>query len=179
MELPESCPPAGPTATIFVTHDTYSGSLGGFGGADNICQAAADSTLQITGNYKVWLSSNTADARDRLIHFDGALRLPNGILIAANWDDFVDGVLYNPINVTQFAQVVGGSVAVWTGTDTDGTWLPDTSDACNNWTLFPDDAVVRAGVFTNNDAAWTSALDEQCAFTEAHLYCIQQIPLRR
>ena len=131
-----------PAKIVFATSQGFTGKIGGLAGADAICQAEANAA-GLSGAFKAFLSDNYTSAADRLTHSTLPYTLVTGTPIAANWQDLVDGMIENPLNVTATGATVSGYV--WTGSDDDGTkatyyagaypsgYLLDLT--CDNWTL--------------------------------------------
>jgi hypothetical protein len=163
-----------PSKTIFLTSDAYTADLGGLAGADAKCQEHAERTLQLTGNYRAWLSSELTDARDRLTHNPGPYRLPSGTLVALNWTDLVDGWLLHPINETESAIAVGPgtpALGVWTATQSNGTVSAFPAGTCGDWTSLVGEG--KAGLNYYLDPFWTRATTFICD-SDRPLYCVEQ-----
>ena len=160
------------TSIMFVTSQSWAGwDLNGLSGADEKCQAAADSG-GLPGTYKAWLSDSTTDARDRLVHSPGFYARPDGELLADGWDELTSGTLRAFPWIDELQSSPYGE-RVWTGTGIDGTrvgW-----QWCGDWMLsgYHDWAVI--GWSGELNALWTHEYDYYCP-NDAHLYCIQQDP---
>jgi hypothetical protein len=179
---PTDTPTATPTNTpapatflrVFVTStDTHTGDLGSISGGDMVCQSLA-SGLGVAGTWIAWLSDSTIDARDRLL--DTQYRLVDETTIIANdLPDLIDGMIQNPINMTESMLPVMGTVVVWTGTSPDGTLNP-VNGSCDEWmSAFPVD-FGALGQHNLTDFQWTDVDQDSCDGT-AHLYCFER-PLR-
>jgi len=159
--------------TVFVTEDAYTGDLGGLAGADAICQAAADEA-GLEGEYLAWLSTHTQGPADRFIKATAQYELVDGTVVALDWDDLIDGVLANQIDMAPSGQRYESSV--WTNTKPDGTPRFNSSGVgtCDSWTIgiiFPVDAWI--GITQTTDSGWTEHSTRSCGET-ARLYCFQQ-----
>jgi hypothetical protein len=129
-----------PGKRAFVTSVSGGGNLGGWplaGGksglaaGDAICQAcAAAAGVANAGKFKAWLSSGATDARDRLSSNGPWVRL-DGVEVARDKADLVDGWLESTINVTETGLYRGIFEYVWTGTSHSGTAGEHT---CAGWT---------------------------------------------
>jgi hypothetical protein len=121
----------GGTCTVFVTSTLTKGNFGGLAGGDAICgqRAHADGAIVPAGKYRAWLSTSTADAKDRLL--DAPYVLPNGASVAANLVALTDGGIDNPINVTEYGTFVTAGRLVWTGTSSGGSGKPVL--LCDDW----------------------------------------------
>jgi hypothetical protein len=123
-----------PVKRVFVTSNIYRGDLGGLLGADAKCQALADAA-GLGGEFKAWLSAAGPgnSAADRLTHATGPYVRVDGVQVAANWTDLVDGLLSAPISIDEHgAPVISGTMGVWTGTNTAGR-LQAPNVICNDW----------------------------------------------
>ena len=163
-----------PSKTIFVTGVTYNGNLGGLAGADAKCEEIAHTSLVISGHYKAWLSDSQTHARDRLTHHNGPYRLPNGELVALDWDDLVDGALLHAITVSQGGSGPGDNLA-YTATNPDGTLQPPIGvfGNCGDWTTTAAGYSGFVGLVHWSDSNWTQASGVTCP-TKKALYCIEQ-----
>ncbi len=162
------------TKIVFVTSLTYNGNLNGLSGADGKCQSLAQ-IENLTGTFKAWLSSGGTSAKDRLTHNTGPYVLPDGTVIAKNWNDLTNGNLKANINVAENSNPVGGSPYAWTYTTTSGGPVGDGNN-CNNWTttgnvLSTKDG--RRGLNTSSSSGWTEAGYSDCR-NDSHLYCFEQ-----
>ena len=75
------------------------------------------------------LSSSSVSATARLTHATVPYKRVDGVVIANNWADLVDGALAAPVSVTE----VGGSKTywVWVNTDLSGASM---GGICGDWT---------------------------------------------
>jgi len=155
---------------VFVTSGSFLGDLGGMGGADAKCMAAA-AAGQLPGTYKAWLSTDGQDATNRLSHSGKPYYLPNGIKVAENWDDLVSPPLLAAINITETGDQAGGTTTVWTATEVNGTNWP--SSDCTVWSAQGNNGFYGLRDATNE--MWTkSGSSQPCKNKMAHLYCFQQ-----
>jgi putative metal-binding protein len=129
---PAACP-----KIVFVTSELHQGNLGGFAGADAICQSLADSA-GLQGVFKAWLSGSVSAAQ-RLVHHQGPYQLVDASVVASSWNDLVDGTITHAINQTETGgpPPAGtsecGPWAVWTNTDDSGNTF-DAACSCAEWT---------------------------------------------
>ena len=126
---------------VFITSGRFTGSqIGGLTGADAKCQAEADAA-QLGGTYKAWLSDITGSPSTR---FKRSLLAPyvrtDGLVLAQNYDDLIDGTLGGPINKNAMNQTQTGAAIcdtntfwVWSNTGSDGVGFGDAS-SCSGWT---------------------------------------------
>jgi hypothetical protein len=172
------CPPTPSPKIVFLSSAVYNGNLGGLEGADNKCTALANAS-GLSGLYKAWLSDQTGSPSSRFTHNAAAYKRVDGVLVANDWNNLIDGSLLNPIDVYENGAVISGPESVvWTATLSNGQlgggggvcsggaptgWLTDSNQ---------DDALV--GDATLVDSYWTDAkLILSCDFV-AHIYCFEQ-----
>ncbi|MDQ3339095.1 MAG: hypothetical protein M4D80_28375 [Myxococcota bacterium] len=169
---------------VFVTDTVYAGGLlGGLAGADMKCEARA-AAAGLAGTYRAWLSNQTTAAAARLTRSTGAYLLVDGTMVATNWDVLTSGNLQRAINLDPFGaayvaptkcQVVGGLMAVWTGTSANGT-IPSENLFCGGWDEL-DGGAIGNGLVGNAQASnnkWTASNCALSCTDEAALYCIEQ-----
>ena len=165
---------------VFVTDAVYSGDqLGGLAGADAICRSAAQKAgLANPLTFKAWLSDRDTDAVARLFHGKGRYLRVDGQLVAADFDDLLDGQLANPIQITQTEQVYKNGV--WTGTRPDGTHAIG-ADHCKDWTiadLFDPQNGGYYGYAQSYDQRWTFEpnvnINPGPCTGDLALYCVEQ-----
>ena len=104
------------TRLVFASSQSYRGNLGGLAGADAKCPARADAA-GLPGTYRAWLSTATESAGGRMTPSTLPYVLVNGVRVAANFADLVDGTLENPISVTEKGVSVSSFLIVWTATN--------------------------------------------------------------
>lgn len=169
---------------FFTSSQPMKGLMGGLSGADGICQEFADNSNLPDGIYRAWLSSSTVAAKDRLTSSNNPYYLPNGVMLANDWSDFLAQVFLFPLSpgngldVDENGNKIIGSQNAWTNTTGDGMIVEtDASKVCADWTSG------STGVLGINDqnaaGAWTNSTTGSCinAGTLAagnRLYCVQQ-----
>lgn len=158
---------AGTVKVVFATSIRYTGSLGGLAGADQIC---ADHALagELTGQFRAWLSTIDESAVERLVHATVPYVRTDGVMVASDWSDVVDGTLAAAIDRDEQGLSVTGDV--WTGTLPDGTAYE--SD-CAGFEEGTNAAVSLCGRATSDSAVWTQNIVVGCA-QPLRLYCLQQ-----
>lgn len=169
---------------VFVTDVVYTGGLlGGLAGADMKCEARA-AAAGLAGTYKAWLSDHATAAAARLTRSTGAYLLVDGTMVAANWAALTSGNLQRAINIDPFGasytapikcDVVGGLMAVWTGTSFNGT-IASENVFCGDWDEL-DGGAIKNGLVGNAQASnnkWTASNCALSCTDEAALYCIEQ-----
>jgi hypothetical protein len=123
--------------TVFVTKASFNSNLGGLTGADDKCQAEADSPASIVppGTYMAWLSDGTDSPDTRFTKSSHSYMLPDGTKIAEDFTDLTDGSLLHAINIDPTGKGLGQKI-FWTGTNADGTAAPQ-SVTCTGWNADP------------------------------------------
>jgi hypothetical protein len=123
--------------TVFVTKASFNSNLGGLTGADDKCQAEADSPASIVppGTYMAWLSDGTDSPDTRFTKSSHSYMLPDGTKIAEDFTDLTDGSLLHAINIDPTGKGLGQKL-FWTGTNADGTTAPQ-SVTCTGWDADP------------------------------------------
>ena len=162
---------------VFVTSEVFTGNLGGIAGADQKCQAAAESA-GLPGDYMAWVSSSEGSPAERFLKSAVPYRQLDGTEIASNWNDLIDGTLKSGILLTEKmgAPTKGTAMScmldvafAWSGTQETGVGLADGD--CNDWS---DGAGYGfAGWVGLTDNGWTIACMADC-IDEAALYCFEQ-----
>ncbi len=161
------------TKTVFVTSNYYNGDLGGVTGADDKCQAAANSA-GLSGVYKAWISVATSSPSIAFTQSVVPYVTTRGDRIASNWTDLTDGTLINPILGDEYGTALVDA-DVWTNTKADGT-ISSLIDSCDNFTSSAGGVTNRArvGLASRISSAWTSGATFECVFGMMRLYCFQQ-----
>jgi len=177
---------AGTPHTVFVTAGQYSlAAFNGLAAADAICIGVAASA-GLPGTYAAWLSSDTVSAASRMTHGTGLYVLPDGTVVALDWDHLANANSMAPLlhaidedelGQQPFAGVDAGGICpgptwVWTGTNPGGVSLP--GQTCGNWTDGSTTAQGVAGQVGWANQFWTSACSGQICSGTASFYCIEQ-----
>jgi hypothetical protein len=118
----------------FVTSAPFTGNLGGLGGADAKCMAAAGAGGW-PGTFVAFVSTSSTNAIDRLTSSRGWMRTDDVPVIDSIGAAFTTSQMFAPIDRDEHGARVGygGAPYVWTGSAFDGTYNSGTS--CNDWTL--------------------------------------------
>ena len=167
------------TKTVFVTSTTTTGNiqhdgLTGLAAADSICNERA-SSAGLPGTYMAWLSSGSASARDRLdcTHDDVPFVRVDGVTVANDWADLVDGSLTARINRDENGNHLVGirryGLKVWTGTEDDGGSGGGSNRHCSGWT-----SIGGNGLWVWTNEGLDSEDPEACSGGK-RLYCFQQV----
>lgn len=167
--------PVGDHKKIFISSTTYRGNLGGLTGADNTCQSLA-SSAGLNGTYRAWLSdsSTTTEVVDRFTQATVPYRMVNGVRVANNWTDLVDGALKTGIVIDENGNYVSGGLA-FTNTTTAGA-RAHSSYHCTNWTSTSGVEDSYAGVVGMAGNEWTTngtLILADCS-TFNRLICVEQ-----
>jgi hypothetical protein len=168
--------PTPPLNVVFVTSQTYDGSINGadgLAGADAACASLASAAHLPTGTYKAWLSTSTVDAAIRLGSARGFVRV-NGEPFADHVSDITAGTILGPIDLDELGNLhtEDGDGFVWTGTTNSGTIV--SGKACQDWTSNSSMDSGETGIFDGGPAFWSddAGAAVNCANTsQARLYC--------
>lgn len=122
--------------TVFLTSEGYFANLDGIAGADARCQLEAEDA-DLPGDFLAWISDSRTSPDERFNRDGGPWVLPNGALVATDWEDLTDGGLETPIDLDATGAPVDNPLGAWTNTNWDGTalgadcegWLSDAFDA--------------------------------------------------
>lgn len=167
-----------PKRYVFATDQTFPGAIGGLGGGDGICQLAAQ-IAQLDGTYKAWMSDGEQWPRETFSSSPGVYVLREGEVVAFSFEQLVSGSLVNPINRTEFGELIGPTPAcngavefgVWTGTNAAGQQeLPD----CGGWMLGGDVPRGRVGDAMATDANWSATDCQEPCNVLLRIYCVAQ-----
>jgi cysteine-rich repeat protein len=166
---------------VFVTSTLHTANLGGLAGADGICQARA-AAANLPGTYMAWLSTNLMNGTPatRFAQSVQPYRKVDGVLVANNWADLIDGTLASPINKTELngnppigntGCAGGGFATVWSATNGTGA-LINAASTCTNWTSTNGGSYW--GLATDTSGNWTAwCSGGSCSWTSP-IYCFQQ-----
>ena len=167
---------------VFVSSVRVSGALGGFAGADALCQQLAE-TAGLQGEFRAWLSDGEQTPLTRFKHGRPYVRI-DMLPVADDLDALVvAGMLKNPIDVTESnvpLQAAGGcedeTDKVWTNVRPNGTAAG--SLTCGQWTTEEGVAPATGGVGVAHatDATWTASACSLPCEAQLRLYCVQQLP---
>lgn len=173
-----SCTPECTISRIaFATSTIQKGDLGGLTGADKHCQNLANSAKLSTADapleFMAWLSDSTSSPLSRfpprVTSARGPFRRTDGMTIANNWMDLIDGMLANPINHDE--KNATQSTTVWTNTLPNGSIA--SSNTCDNWTATSGNSNI--GNSNATDKNWTDSVNNLC-IGQVALYCFQVTP---
>lgn len=164
----DGCKGGMPIRLVFITSHKYSGALGGLQGADAECNERAKNAGR-SGIYKAWLSSSSESASQRMMGSVLAKGLrslvrTDGVVVAADWSDFVDGwwkaeclaktsdclsskELMRRIRLDEGGdKVAEEDLTFWSGTYPDGGTVAHRGGdrLCGDWTIA--DAVLHGNV---------------------------------
>ncbi|MGB1013793.1 MAG: hypothetical protein ACPG4T_06645 [Nannocystaceae bacterium] len=164
---------------VFVTAETWDGDFKGGGenpgiqgGADSICRSRAIiAGIKGEADVLAWLSDDETSPAQRFFHSPGRYVLLDGTVVADSWDDLTDGMLANPIMLTETLEVPSANNA-WSNTNPDGT--PASQDSCENWSNKDSDLKSILGIMVNTDSEWTDIDFPIGCDAISHLYCFEQ-----
>jgi len=161
---------------VFVTKNSYAGNdIGDIGGANAKCQQEADAA-GLPGTYFAWITKQEGISPDKrfIKSYVSPYVLPNGMIIANNWDTLAGNPLDDPITFSADMTPVN-NVDVWTNTESDGNKVTAASgQTCGGWTGAAPPNTAYYGDNSQTDNGWTNTnIEKDCAQT-AHLYCFRQ-----
>ncbi len=161
---------------VFVTEGTWmGGDLNGLTGADEKCQAEADSA-DLPGTYKAWLS-DSSDSPDTRFNMTGGpyVLAGNDTNVADDWNDLTDEILDHAIDTNANGEAENFD-RVWTNTRPNGT-IYNTDYTCQDWTSnFSGSKCGNSAKYGNSaavDKRWTREGYTSCS-NYLRLYCFQQ-----
>ncbi len=163
------------TKRAFASSIPFTGALGGIAGGDQKCTMFA-TNAGLGGQWMAWLSTGNSNARDRIP--DVKYKRVDGVMIAMNKADLVDGTIDNTLNVDEHGVVVRAHIPpnhyAWTGTHENGLWTGSGTD-CNGWTSASSAVLGQQGhVHTTN--AWSATFPATCDHSDSAgglLYCFE------
>lgn len=164
---------------VFVTGAVFGSDLGGLDGADGKCQAAAESA-GLPGDFRAWLSAAGETPTSRFLHSSVPYVRVDGMEVAADWADLVDGNLSSAISLSESGGTPGVGIhpcmpseaaVVWTNTKEAGAAV-DPGASCDDWAGASGDTTWGRAGTTNS--AWTGFCSGGCTGAEAALYCFEQ-----
>lgn len=153
---------------VFMTSTGTQGNIGGVMGADAFCQKHADAE-GLKGDFRAMISDSITNAADRLRQYNTPYYRVDGVKVADNWGDLMDGSLDNDIRVDE----TGGTltIAVWTNSYDDGTIRG--SNHCNDWTSNSSGLNGSKGESFVTNYQWIDAGTYDCSQWR-RLYCFEQ-----
>lgn len=161
---------------VFVTSVFYDGNLGGLTGADAKCKALANSAGYY-GRFMAWLSDSTDSPSSRFNHATVPYVRVDGTQVAADWNDFIDGILDAPIVLDEHGQMPPGKLMIWSNTLYDGTQVVEGglgSQHCDNWTSRDPSFLGGAGNVLFSDTNWTGSGYNNCDHDGVRIVCFEQ-----
>ena len=162
---------------VFISSATYTGNLNGLNGAHQKCNMLA-AIASLPGTYKAWLSDDTGvhtPPRDFITALVPYVRV-DGVPIANDWVDLLDGSLAAPINIDENGDATTTS-AVWTHTQANGGIVGGLPCARGGSPWSNADSVDEVGVgnpqSTTSEWSFMPPAEQACSQNLA-LYCFQQ-----
>jgi hypothetical protein len=162
-----------PPRLLFVTSETFSGSMAGVGGADGLCTAiAADAGLD--GSFVAWLGAGTNGPASRIPDPQRQIVYPNDVVVAGNLAELAEAGPRTPIVVTEAKEMLNVATdcaddCVWTNARANGTVPPDGGFDCASWSTSTGGGA--AGQLGGAHDEWTDGCGVRPCTTRAHLYC--------
>jgi hypothetical protein len=114
-----------------------------------------------------WLSTEETDIRD-IIFSPYVYKLLDGTIIANDSADLIDGNIQNPINLTEYGNIISNAL-VWTGTNEFGQF---TGNDCLNWNFDVPELNGTVGNSSLTGSQWTNYRNESCN-QEFRIYCVE------
>ena len=177
-------PPPVLPAFIFITSTIGDGSIGSIANADSACQTRAGAA-GLDGTWHAIISGpgdpniNAADGLAAVAE-NTPFFLLNGIQVANNKADLLDGSIQNPIFITEFgtpySNIQGHPGLAWTASDSAGLLAamePYANLSCNGWTSSSSDGRAIAGIASKTDADWIDGIPEN----DGAMHCDQNAAL--
>jgi hypothetical protein len=159
-----------PHKRVFLTSDPHFANFGNALAADAICQGTADA-IGMGGTWMAWVSDTNTWPALRFNHSsDPYLRL-DGVQVAADWDNLIDGFLDAPINYTELGESLTFH-EVWTGTTYDGLSLMEYP--CADWIQNINKYTATVGRTDLTDSTWSGVFIQTCERDNVRLYCFEQ-----
>lgn len=102
--------------------------------------------------------------------------MPNGTLVANDWDDLVSGGLRHGIDRTESGALsaVGNNERTWTNTQPNGLTQGPAGADCEGWTNPTGASSGSGGQIGESGSGWTAAYSSSCAAPLRAFYCLQQ-----
>ena len=107
--------------------------------------------------------------------------LRDGMTIANNWTDLIDGAIANPINVSELGALPmvdanpcnGLAGLTRTNTATTGVQF-NAALSCNNWSSAAANLITGGGHYFSMTSTWTAYVCAQTCNWKKAIYCFQQ-----
>jgi hypothetical protein len=156
---------------VFVTNTAGNGY---YPGAADICTGAAKDA-NLTGTFLPWLKrrlpdGGTYEPATQFVQSRAPYVRLDGVVVARSWKDLIDGILENPIAVTELKLTVPSPTTVWTAVGVTGQATPDD---CAGW-IAGSGYVATTGSTDKTDSRWTNGGTTNCYNNTAHVYCFEK-----
>jgi hypothetical protein len=184
-----------PAKKVFVTSETGTGDLSSWPDSDGrsgidagnaICQNLARKAEYANADkFTAWLSSSTADAIDSLLQSSGPWVRPDGVLIAKDRTDLIDGSIFTSIsqaereNKKKKEEYITSASSVWTGTQSTGRNSQDAQGQplnCDDWSSSASSAQGKYGNADDTSYGWTANANNNGTLScdvQGRLYCFE------
>jgi len=166
------------TKTAFVLAEPMSTDFGGVSAVDQMCaqQAAA---AGLPGTYFAWLAQDSGGPADRFSQSTVPYTLPDGTMLAADWEVLTSTGPTSPIDMTAAGTKVEAADDdhVWTGTDRAGEAndFNTASNYCSGWSRNNIMDFVVVGFLRQRGKVGDWALGNLVPCTgQGYVYCFQQ-----
>ncbi|MBL9104986.1 MAG: DUF1554 domain-containing protein [Myxococcales bacterium] len=177
----DNCHPTckAPVMRLFITSQLYHGDLGGLDGADAKCQSLAEEA-GLTGTYKAWLGTDDVPPHTRLYHSPGRYWRIDGVLVADNFEQLMNGPLHAQVTITETKQNIDDlpmddfniREVFWSGEAEDYEFpMGD----CEGWTSSGDGFGSTTSVYLPGYGSdWYQYNWKNCSSFHMPLLCVQQ-----
>ncbi|HEY0139231.1 MAG TPA: hypothetical protein VGB85_34320 [Nannocystis sp.] len=166
------------TRLAFVLAEPVSPKFGGVSAADQMCAQQAQAA-GLPGTYYAWLGHSGGGPADRFSRASVPYTLPDGTLLAADWDALTREGPDAAIDMTAAGKRVEAEddARVWTGTNEagDANTYNNASNYCSDWTrnVIGEFAVVGFLRDRSKIGAWALGNLVPCT-GKGYVYCFQQ-----
>ncbi|MDD3647346.1 MAG: MopE-related protein [Candidatus Dojkabacteria bacterium] len=172
----EILPRTGVEYKVFLSSETYTGSLGGLAGADDICNTLAHEASggSLGGGWAAWLSTGSKNAIDRIADVEYYYVDGSELVINDKSDITSDGEIRHAIKMDENGQIVDidGTEDVQTGTNNEGSGGSGNNSNCNNWTNATASYTRIVGSSDSIDS-WSSFSSGSICDDKKHIYCFE------
>ena len=140
-----------PAKRIFVTAASHDGNLGGFAGANALCNNDSNRPVDSTTFKAMLFGNNPTKSGTSYFQPDEVTEI--GTASGSFLEQFLGNV------------IADNGDSAWTGSD---------NNNCNGWTDNDGGVSGTIGLANATDDSWFDLTDESCSSTLIHLYCVEQ-----
>lgn len=166
------------TRMAFVLAEPMSAKFGGVSVADQMCAQQAQAA-GLPGVFYAWLGHSGGSPADRFSHASVPYTLPDGTMLAADWEALTREGPGAAIDMTAAGVKVKAEddARVWTGTDEagDANTYNNASNYCSDWTRNSIEEFAVVGFLRDRSKFGAWALGDLVPCTgQGYVYCFQQ-----